>query len=53
MVKKKPKQGRNYLVDADCKIKCQLRKNYGPVRINHSPIRKNYGSVRKITVRFV
>ena len=34
-------------MDADSKIKCPVRINYGPVRINYGPVRKNYGPVRK------
>ena len=33
-------------MDADSKIKCPVRINYGPVRINYGPVRKNYGPVR-------
>ena len=32
MVKKEEK---NNIIDTDCKIKCPVRKNYGPVRKNH------------------
>ena len=34
-------------MDADSKIKCPVRINYGPVRINYGPVRKSYGPVRK------
>ena len=33
-------------MDADSKIKCPVRINYGPVRINYGPVRINYGPVR-------
>ena len=29
-------------MDADSKIKCPVRINYGPVRINYGPVRKNH-----------
>ena len=41
------KKGRNNPMDADSKIKCPVRINYGPVRINYGPVRINYGPVRK------
>ena len=34
-------------MDADSKIKCPVRINYGPVRINYGPVLKSYGPVRK------
>ena len=32
--------------EADCKIKCPLRINYGPLRINYSPLCINYSPLR-------
>ena len=43
------KKGRyNLVIDADCKIKCLVPKNYGPVRKNYGPVPTNYGPVRKL-----
>ena len=43
----KKRQKKNNKIDDDCKIKCSVRKHYGPVRMNYGPVRKNYDSFRK------
>ena len=40
------KKKKKNLIDADCKIKCRLRINYGPLRKNYGPLRINYGPLR-------